>query len=227
MKEPVNDFPAGCKRAGRFLCAMDSEQKKVVFALVPICFIICFTLLVYGVSREKLKEKFIDTQNNLELLSLGSNAIKDEDVFFELLHEGIEYIDDLPHVFAALYDSDLVILLERHPEAGTAPFDPRQNKDFMELVGSNQTGTIPIIWEDLAGGITRRKMYTCFRWVTMPEINKSYLMAAGVSAYSIASPTIGLLIGIVLAVLLLCLFTSLGVVIFVVRDLSLHFRRCK
>lgn len=218
MEKQSKDFPQGCKRTGRFLCALDGIQKKVVFSIMPVCFIVCFSLLLYGISQEKLKEKFIDIQADLELLTLHSDV--------GVMLNGIEYIDGLPHIFAALYDSEFAILNYRSPEPGTAPFDPRKNKDFLMLVENNLTGTIPIIWEDLEGGISRRKMHTCFRWVTMPTGN-TYLMAAGVSAYSLISPALNWFIGVPLGLITISMLSMLGYAIFVVRDLYLHFRRQK
>jgi len=204
-----------------------SIKIKVMFFVIPICLIACFSLLVYSISREKLKEKFIDTQNYLELLSLYSYSYKDRAIFVDTMLEGMRYIDSLPHVFAALYNDSFEILSYRSPEEGTAPFDPRLDNSFMALAGNNTTGTIPIIWEDLPGGITKRKMYVCFRWATIPEYNRSYLMAAAVSSYSLASPTINLFVGIVSVILLAALFLSLGFVIKIVRGLYLQLRGIK
>jgi len=202
-----------------------SLRKKIALIVFPLCFAVCFFLLVHGIRQEKLKEKFIDLQGYLELLSLHSNTCGDENTFFGALHGGIQFIDKLPHIFAVLYDSDLQILSNRSPEEGTAPFDPRRNKKFMELVATGTTGIIPVIWEDLEGGITKRTMYTCYRWVRVPGGNKQICLAAGVSSYSLTSPSLDLFIGIVFAILSVSLTAILWFAIFIVYDIHIRYRR--
>ena len=208
----INDsYPKECKKSGRILCSMSRRLKISLFALMPIIFVMCFSLFIYGISNEKLKEKFIDIQNNLELIAKSAHTK-------ENTLQGIQYLDSLPHVFAALYDDTLSIVGERSPEVGTAPFDPRRNSDFMELIRENRSGTIPIVWEDTEGRITKRVMYTCFRWITLQD--KTFLLAAGVSAYSLSSPTLNWFIGVLLGVMTILLILTLGFTIYSVKKLS-------
>ena len=220
-----NIFPDGCKGAGRILCSMNGRHKAAAFVIVPVIFLICFSMLLYGITNEKLKEKFIDIQNYLELLDLYSNFVySDESEFVGTMLQGIQFIDGLPHVFAAMYDDTLSIIGDRLPEVGTAPFDPRLNKNFITHVSENQTGTMPIVWEDLDGGITKRIMHTCFRWITMPNSDKTFLMAAGISAYSLGSPSLNWFIGILLGVLTISLLLTFGFTIYTVKKLSYRWR---
>jgi len=194
-------------------------QKIAIFLIIlAACFMVCFFLLLNGIQQEKLKEKFVDIQGYLEILSLHSSEYKTEDALLETLHKGIGYIDRLPHVFAALYDSDLAIMSARSPEEGTAPFDPRKDARCMEAV-RNSDGALPIAWEDLEGGITKRTMHTCWRWVDMPG-GRFCLMAAGVSSYSLASPSFNVFIGIFVGVLLASLFIFLVHVTLLVRGIA-------
>ena len=204
-----------------------AKLKRFIFIILPICFIACFALLLHGIRQEKLKEKFIDIQNYLELLSFYSDfTFENEADFFALLDKGIEYIDSLPHVFAAVYNSNLGIISSRSPEIGTSPFDPRNDRHFMELVRKRPIGNIPVVWEDLEGGITRRTMYTSFRWVPIPNSNDAVcLLAAGVSTYSLMSPALNWFVGGVLGILVICMFAILGFCIYVVGDLYIRFGR--
>ena len=218
-------FPDGCKGAGRILCSMNGRHKAAALVIVPVIFLFCFYLLLYGITNEKLKEKFIDIQNHLELLYLYSNsAYSDESEFVGTMLQGIQFIDGLPHVFAAMYDDTLLIISDRLPEEGTAPFDPRLNRNFMIQISENQTGTMPIIWEDLEGGITRRIMHICFRWITIPNSDKTFLMAAGISAYSLGSPSLNWFIGILLGVLVISLLLIFGFTIYTIQKLSYRWR---
>ena len=204
-------------------------KKTIIYIAIPVCFIICFSLLLHGVSQEKLKEKFIDVQNYLGLLDSCSAAYGNGGDRFDTIMSGIHYIDSLPHIFAALYDSNLELLLDRHPEEGTSPFDPRKDGRFREMASDNETGTILIEWEDLDGGITKRTMHTCFRWVSVPGIGEGpYLMAAGVSSYSLVSPTVGIFIGAIMGTLTVSIFSMLGFAVFIVLDIiHLRYRRTK
>ena len=218
-----NIFPDGCKGAGRILCSMSGRQKIAAFIIIPVFFLICFSALLFGITNEKLKEKFIDVQNYLELLDLYSrNTYTGDDEFLNVMLEGIQFIDGLPHIFAAMYDDSLLLIGERLPEIGTAPFDPRRDKDFIKRVNDNQRGTMSIVWEDLDGGISARTMHLCFKWVS--ENNKTYLLAAGISAYSLVSPTLSWFIGILLGFMSLSLALVSAFTIYTVKKLSMRWR---
>ena len=221
-KKNITTWPDGCRQTGRFLCEMSNLQRIISLSIICLCFICCFGMLIYGIEQEKLKEKFVDIQSFLELTSLHISTYENVDI----LKTDIEYIDNMPHVFASLYDADLTILTIRTPEEGTAPFDPRINSEFLELVNNNSVGNITISWEDLPGGITRRIMHTCFRWVQLPD-DGSYLMAAGISTYSLISPSLNLFIGIILGILFFSIILVLGFVFYVIRDLYIRYRNVK
>ena len=211
MQYDRNDknWPSGCKQVGRFLCKTTKLQRTIALLCFCVCFVFCFALMVYGISEEKLQEKFIDLQSFLELISAHDSINAD-----------IEYIDRLPHVFAALYDSELNILSYRSPEEGTAPFDPRFNNEFKNLIKNNEYGTINIEWEDLSGGITKRTMHTCFR-----RIEPNYIIAAGISTYALISPTLSIFIGSVLAVFLILFIFLLCFAVYLFMDIHSHHKK--
>jgi len=217
--KPIEDVRDGHEGVETRVSIFGGLWKKVSLVAVPFCFAVCLVLLLRGIRQEKLKEKFVDLQSFIELLSLSGSAYKDENTFFEIMHEGIKYIDGLPHVFAALYDEDLAILSYRSPEEGTAPFDPRRDSHFLELLNAGNSGTVSIVWEDLEGGITKREMFTCFQWVEVPNSGRLCLAAAGISAYSLVSPSLSVFIGIVLGILTISFLLMLGFAIYIIRDI--------
>jgi len=221
-KKSITVWPEGCKETGRFLCMMTNLQKIIALSIICVCFISCFALLVYGIEQEKLKEKFVDLQSILELTEIHINTYED----ISILKTDIEYVDKLPHIFASLYNTDLNILTYRSPEEGTAPFDPRLNKDFMMLINNNKSGNLQIPWEDLEGRITKRTMHTCFRWVHLPG-DSNYLIAAGISTYSLSSPTLNIFIAIILGFLFVSIVMVLGLVSYIILNLYVRYRNVK
>jgi hypothetical protein len=191
-----------------------------------------FALLLYGVQEEKLKEKFIDHQINLELIAHQVELFIDQDddwveehQFYEdSLAFSIQILDELPMVFAALYDQNLQNVSSRYPSYESSPFDPLKYDAFTKAVQGKDAGTLSVIYGDRARSIPNRKMYLCFRWVPLRDsISDRYLLAVGISRYSIKSPMLNVFIGGILIFFSITLVASIGTICISLLRFSKHY----
>jgi len=99
----------------------------------------------------------------------------------------VQYIEANFHLtFAQVFDEDFNALVPLSPGAGGgAKHNPLDYPEFVEAVTSNESGDLVYTYENPQAG--KREVYMTFRWVpTDTEASSRYLIAVGISKYTIS-----------------------------------------
>lgn len=188
------------------LHSVDTYGSRIVkLAMLLLIIFAVFTVAnayLYSITEQNvLAEKVLEYERHLDILSErtdfnaelpldGGQYRKDR-----LIHT-MELLDSTPDVFASAYSVNGEELIEISNRIGTygTPFDPRTDPVFVKAVlddfdDRSQTFTIPITYTHAeTESAPNRTVWVSYRWVpTDYENTESFLIAAGVSTFSIAN----------------------------------------
>ena len=168
-------------------------EKRKYLLLLPLVFLVFnafyYRLATHEIQSTLLQEKVVEITNEIDLLAEAVEANTDRP-WYE--HEAniigfSEYMDNLYQVYAATYKAsggDFTIITRREFE--TSPFEPFDYPHFVEMIDTQESGSIAIRYAP--EGQAERDLYIYFRWMPLysPQ-NDRYLVLGGVSTYSVVS----------------------------------------
>ena len=151
-----------------------------------VAFVMLFTFIRSASQKNVLDNKFEEAVHELGMLAAAVNADPDRPWYSHNLNllKSIEYLDELPFTFAALYMPYNTRLHLASKRDNATNFDPREFEAFNEAVREQVSGELIIGFTPI--GMKYRDMHLYFRW--MPEYSKPserYLLVVAVSEYSI------------------------------------------
>jgi hypothetical protein len=172
-----------------------NHARRKYLLLLPIVFLLLnafyFRWVTDEITETLLSEKVVEKQTDLELLCAQLDRFIELDGdwdtydYAKIMAHSLEYLDNLPHTFAALYDSSLQLLTARTHE--NAPFDPLAYPQFTEAVCTNETGELTLLYN--ATDTEAREMRVIWRWVpTDTTLDGRFLTVVAISRTAVTTP---------------------------------------
>ena len=162
--------------------------------LLPILLMIAFSLffhqLMSEIRNELLNEKFIEKRTNVDLIGTQIDRFIELDAdwgyydYQSIIAYNMQYIDELPMTFAAIYNEEFESISARSPSYEGAPFEPTRYPEFIHAVKNSEMGKLILPFTPT--GDIERDMYTYFRWVPSdPTLSNRFLTVVAISKYSV------------------------------------------
>jgi hypothetical protein len=195
------------------------SRKTITLIIAPLLIIAVafgayFRTVLRETSNALLAEKVVEKQIDLDLLCFQLDKFIELDNdwgvydYAAIMTHSLEYLDELPHTFAALYDKDMNLLTSRTSES--APFDPLTSEQFIEDAEANETGNLIISYNSTPTEV--RDMHVYFRWVpTDTSLDGRFLTVVAISKVAVTTPTLNWAWGGAVALILLTLATNITI----------------
>jgi len=179
------------RRVDIFTKLMNSKYRVLILLL---CILLILSLFFVNSYQESNKEALIH-EGHAKIVQFIQLAESKVDIFdccdFELdLTATIQYLDDLPEIYAAAYryeDGELILLTDRNvEEVYPYPFDPTEDDEVDIAIHSAPDGEIVITHKFSESVI--RNLHLQWQWIY--KDNVTWLVFGGVTEHSVtASPT--------------------------------------
>ena len=160
--------------------------------VVIITILVIFNAVSYGITSMMLKEKLIEKQLTLQIISnqLDNIIKKDKDwidayrYYKDDIIADVELIDKVPMTYAAVFDKELQNLSARSPSYEGSLFMPERFFVFIEAIHSNEKGVVVLPFAP--AGDKTRDMHVYFRWMPSDSsLDQRFLVVVAISEYTI------------------------------------------
>jgi len=203
------------------------DKKKRWLLLIPfvtLAFLLWFqSFSVTAIEQLLLREKAHERRQQTEFIHAVMDIFIEMDINTEhrgdLLIRAVAYIEsNFDSTFAQVYNEQLDPLIDPHDGVGGGrKHDPRDYPEFVNAVRSDDAGDL-VYWYETpqAGG---RDIYMTFRWMPTDEDNpEPYLVAIGISKYSLTTHIPMVFEAVVWAMIFAVTFTMLLMFSIIIRQ---------
>ena len=153
---------------------------KKYLILVPIIFLVLsavyFRYVTDEIPKILLQEKYIGIVDEVDLIAAGIETNSDYDIEQHVINQ-VHFLDGLFQVYAAAYNSELVLITSRNFE--TTVFDPLDYTEFTAAIQTQDSGNLVIGYTP--ENQDYRELHIYFRWANQ------FLIVAGVSSHSVVT----------------------------------------
>jgi len=161
--------------------------------IITVAFAAYFHIVIQATTDALLQEKVLEKEIDLELLCAQMDRFIELDNdwgvydYAAIMAHSIEYLDNLPHTFAALYDEGLNLLTGRTNQ--NTPFAPMDSPDFIADVTAKEQGNLIISYNSTPTEV--REMHVYFRWIpTNTTLEGRFLTVIAISEVAVTTPTL-------------------------------------
>jgi len=205
----------------------------VVAILILVGFCLFFNYVFKANEDVLVREKAFEKQQDLWLLNGIIDKLVELDMangnhqsHEEILKYAIQFTEaNFNSTFAQAYDADLIPLTPLHLGVGGGrKHNPLDYAEFVDAVQNNEFGSLVYSYTTEQAG--HREIYMAYRWMpSNPEYPKRYLVAVGISKFTINEQIDTMAIYGAVALIILAGFYIMGCTVLIVRLGDIYDRR--